>query len=406
MALFSSFRRLVFFLGAICLLLTFSLLYHGRSSFPPIAPPAVVRPSPLHITVTESGGSHDEVVAAVVHSFGSQPGAVLDLYQLLPRYNITGLMHTFPNPPPNPKSPSDFIQSGAVERRPDILVLATCELDAVYLAPVLPKLLADGHTYIFCVVHHADRWADPKMGLESALHPWLAANRIEFLTLSPHTSAYLATVGLSSWAAPAPRIRTLVPVFPRSAEADTVSTAPSFAIQGDYDPARRNYASAFSHLSTLLETAPNATMHLLGNGKRPQVPENVAKNVEFDESLSYPAYYAIVARAFALLPAFASNEYLDRKASSSVPASLIAGTPLVATRNILKAYSYLDEGVVWVQEEGEGDIEVVARVIKMGEEARAEKKAAVAKKCAELVEGNLKLVGGWVEEALTRIVRL
>ena len=52
------------------------------------------------------------------------------------------------------------------------------------------------------------------------------------------------------------------------------------------------------------------------------------------------------------------------KSSSSVPASVIAGVPLVATRDILGSYSYLSDGDVYVQEEAESELDVIERVVK------------------------------------------
>ena len=46
-------------------------------------------------------------------------------------------------------------------------------------------------------------------------------------------------------------------------------------------------------------------------------------------------------QARAVLPAFASDVYYTSKASSSVAAALICGTPLLANLQLLRAYSYL-----------------------------------------------------------------
>ena len=60
----------------------------------------------------------------------------------------------------------------------------------------------------------------------------------------------------------------------------------------------------------------------------------------------------------AILPAFNSPAYYLSKGSSSVGASLIAGTPLVATPQLLGAYSFLDESAVVMVDEGAADLEV------------------------------------------------
>lgn len=60
-------------------------------------------------------------------------------------------------------------------------------------------------------------------------------------------------------------------------------------------------------------------------------------------------YYRAVAQARAVLPAFASDAYYTHKASSSVAASLICGTPLLADARLLAAYSYLPANATFAQ---------------------------------------------------------
>ena len=54
-------------------------------------------------------------------------------------------------------------------------------------------------------------------------------------------------------------------------------------------------------------------------------------------------------RARAVLPAFASDVYYTAKASSSVAAALICGTPLLAGPQLLRAYSYLPPEATFAQ---------------------------------------------------------
>lgn len=139
-----------------------------------------------------------------------------------------------------------------------------------------------------------------------------------------------------------------------------------FAMQGDYDSRRRDYQAIFSQLEKffgsdeLSDENKKLNLHLLGHGPEPLVPASVKEHVFFDSSLDYLDYYALLSRSFALLPSFTTDEYLDRKASSSIPAALIGGTPLVATQAMLDAYSYLTNDVVWFQQERETDMDVVA----------------------------------------------
>jgi hypothetical protein len=381
--------------------------------------------APLRVAVMESGGSHDEVVAALVHSFGSQKNAKIDLYQLLPRYGIKDIINSFfpSRPITGPRGPQDFMKEGNNAIRPDVFVAATCELDIVRLKHQLNVLLAEGNTYMVCVVHHADRWADPKLGLEEAIGSWLERGLVEFWTLSPHTARFLHDQSMARWAAVksgsvSPIIRSFVPVFPVTLPTTPETHNLAFGLQGDYYTSRRDYNSIFEHLDSFLKAdnsskkadapgfpghARNITMHLLGHGQHPSVPDNVKDHVIFDERKDYIDYYKILSQTFALLPAFASDTYLDRKASSSVPAALIAGTPLIATKAIVQAYSYLSDDAVWMQADGESEFDVVRRLLNMDPELRKEKTEFVRQTSKYIIQDNIKRVEQWMAQAFEGI---
>ncbi|KAF8424949.1 hypothetical protein EV426DRAFT_636739 [Tirmania nivea] len=419
---------LLLLLGILFALITTSLFFSDpiRNYIPKTATGPTKFDGAVHVALTETGGSHDEVVAAFVHSFASQPRVEMDIYQLLPRYGIKDVMAAFdlPSKPSGPRGPPDFLSSKKPEQKlPDIWVATTCELDLPYYQKNLTTLLENGKTYIYCVIHHADRWNNKRM--KNLAAPWVEQSRIEFITLSPHTAEFLQKEGVGKWkVSMPPLIRYLVPVFPVSIATEKSTqkqtngeNAPlpsdadgeelGFALQGDYDPSRRDYASIFSRLDSLLSSGGNynnLTMHLLGHGdKKPTVPESIKPNVQFNERLSYLEYYSLIARTFALLPAFASTEYLDRKASSTVPAALIAGVPLVATKEMVQAYAYLNMDVVWEQEVGRSDLDVVADVLKMAVEVRRRKKQAVRERRDEIIKGNVRRVGNWLQEAMRRM---
>ena len=325
----------------------------------------------LRIAITETGGSHDEVVAALVHAFGSQKDVELSLYMLLKRYKIDEVIRSFGQDTiKSPiKSSFDFPEQFSETNFPHIVVSATCELDLFggTVKHGLQYLLEKGQTYLFCVVHHADRWAQQKE--EEAIKPWIEKQKVTILTLSPHTADYFRKTGMSGWHTDAePIVRYFIPVFPAplpAANATEQEDGLAFALQGDFDPGRRDYGTIFKEFEQFLSPksgneveagishqldvadAANVTLHILGHGDKPSVPETVARHVQFDEGLSYPQYYSLLSRTFALVPAFANSEYLDRKASSSVPAALIGGSPLVASQEILRSYSYLPRDAVW-----------------------------------------------------------
>lgn len=364
---------------------------------------------PLNIAIVETTGYHDEVVAAFVHSFGSQKNSNLSLFQQNQRYGIGKIMQDFklPNPVPESQAPAMLLAEDATKL--DVVVLTTCEYDRIKLASELTTLLRAGKTHLLCVVHHADHWANEDH--ENFLAPWIEKGLVDFITLSQHTATFLQEIGMSAWKAKPP-VRPFAPVFPvnlpnlpKSIDADKGELG--FGLQGLYESTRRNYETIFSHLQKFIDSRSserdgiansNVILHLLGQGTHPDVPSGLTSHVSFDESLDYDEYYSILSRTFALLPAFASDQYLDRKASSTVPAGLIGGTPLVATEEILAAYSYLPKDAVYLQQKDETEFDVIGRVLKDAGKHRIEKMQTVRTKCAELVESNSRLVEGWINE--------
>ncbi|KAK6505014.1 hypothetical protein TWF481_006946 [Arthrobotrys musiformis] len=401
---------------------------------------------PLRIAFVETGGSHDEVLAALVNSWGKLPGAELSFYQRLSRYGSHDIMRTFElsNPLPDHRGMGDFRKSDDELPAPDIVVATTCELDMRMYEANMTVLLEKHKTYLFCVIHHADRWGYETHHLEEAMSGWVRANRAEFLALSPHTAEFLLEQSLKKWKVVKeeghqPLVRHFVPVFPVQLPPIADDSNLNFGLQGDFGQERRDYKMVFRRLGeflkpasasakqqpaqapaaeankrddssedeeaqTKVETQPrNITLHLVGHGRHPPVPNEVVNNVVFDEGLNYIDFYTILSRCFALLPAFATPEYLDRKASSTVPASLIAGTPLVATKAIISAYAYLTEEAVWLQDESETDFDVIGRVLKMSNEDRKAKIEKVRELRQQIIDENIKLARKWTLEAFKKI---
>ena len=385
----------------------------SSSSGVPFYPVHDVSREPLGIAVVETTGYHDEVVAAFVHSLGSQKNSKMSLFQDNQRYGIEKIMQDFKLPKPVPAAQPPLTLLGNGTTKIDVLVLTTCEYDRIKLVAQLETLLNEGKTHLLCVVHHADHWEDEAN--KASLSPWAERGLVDFITLSQHTATFLQETGLRTWKTKPP-IRPFAPVFPvslpklpKAADADKGELG--FGLQGLYESSRRNYQTIFSHLQNFIDSRSserdgtinsNVTLHLLGQGNHPIVPSGLTSHVSFDESLDYDEYYSILSRTFALLPAFANDEYLDRKASSTVPAGLIGGTPLVATKEILAAYSYLPEEAVYLQNENETEFDVIGRVLNEAGKHRIEKMQMVRNKCAELVKSNSRLVGGWIKEILAK----
>ena len=372
----------------------------------------------LNVAITETGGAHDEVVAALVHSFGSQNNVrISGMFQLYSRWGMQeDIMENFTlSHPPLPKNRGmDAFKKAPTnetspDTSPDILVISTCELDMINLRSRLDVLLKEGKTYIFCIIHHADRWG--AADLKDAVTPWLKAGLLDFVALSAHTSKYLETKGMHGWSVNITSPIVYVPVFPVSLPPVVAENEKAFALQGNYEASRRDFNTIFSHLQSFInasssrenEDQGNVTLRLLGSGNRPEVPKGLTEHVFFDEGLSYKEFYAVLSHTFALLPAFANDEYLSIKASSSVPASLLAGAPLVATKEILAAYSYLPDDAVYLQKDGETEFEVIGKVLKATSMERKTKKAIVRKACTKIIDENVKLVEDWLQKVVPKI---
>jgi hypothetical protein len=81
-------------------------------------------------------------------------------------------------------------------------------------------------------------------------------------------------------------------------------------------------------------------------------------------------YYRAIQGTLAVLPAFASPVYLTRKASSSVAAAVICGTPLLADAALLQAYSYLPPRAVFETTADERLAVAVSRIAAHSSEVR------------------------------------
>ena len=400
----------------------------------------------LKIAITESMGWHDEVYAALVHAFGSQPDTHLSLFFEKPRWSMPELLKTFQL---NASLP-DYVyhNTNALDvAEPDIIVSTTCEYDNQNLNERLDVLFERGKTYLFCIAHYAIEW-DHRHEWQPNLNKWIEAGLMTILTLSPHiqkafhepgwglserdslSKLSTATEGgpeneqssPANRSIPWPSVEVFVPVFPvsdstkggtGSENGQKTNGEVAFAIQGGINSAR-DYTRIISYLEDLVDSNSTSrahndvSLHIIGSGSeenKPTVPASVSDRVFFDQDLDYLEYYGYLSEKSALIPAFAEEEFFTFKASSSVPASLIAGIPLVATRKILRSYSYLTAEDVYLQEDHETELDVIERVIQSSNEERRLKITSVGEMRDRMIRDNVKTVGGWIEEARGKIER-
>jgi hypothetical protein len=206
-----------------------------------------------------------------------------------------------------------------------------------------------------------------------------------------------------------------VPVFPARTSGRTEDETLRLAIQGSFDHGH-NYSSIFARFAGVKsewdaigqgDDAAKVQLHIIGSGSRPDVPRSIANRVVFHENLNYCQYYDLLSTMDAMLPAFAEenwagNDYYMNIASSTIPASLIAGVPLVADFKLIEAYSYLNLGMVWHRNDNEHEIDAAFRML----QAAAQKKKAirlnVEKERFKLLQENYANVRLWTEEVFKK----
>ncbi|KAF4961736.1 hypothetical protein FGADI_99 [Fusarium gaditjirri] len=367
---------------------------------------------PLRIMLVESSGTHDEVAAALMYAFGNQEGSSLDVYFANQRFNMEGIMANFTLAAKVTINKWDKFANDVTENPPHILVSTTCEFDLDRGTDPIVNLLKTANTHLFCTIHHADRWAQGKY--VQAVRSWAEHERVDFVGLSQHTVDFFLNDTVPKWHTAANlTTRVIPPVFPVHIPDPDLEPGISLSLQGDYSDGRRDYNGVFNHLGSVIRKAneeseghkpQNVSLHLVGHGTHPSVPDHVKDHVYFDEGLSYPDFYTLMSKSFAVLPAFASETYFDRKASSTIPAALIAGAPIVATEELLKAYSYMPREATWVARPGEGEMDVIERVID-DRDGFLKRRQVVRDFTKSLLEQNQANTKAWIDEAFEKYNR-
>lgn len=378
----------------------------------------------LRVAVVNTQLSHDEVLVPLLDAWLQIPQVEVTTYQVGFRFGMdqvikdSGLSEEI----------SDFTYVGEFKNvrkdsqypMPDVVVSTTCLKDVQHMNATWYYLLENYHTHFFCVFHHADQLESKgkkdRAMLVERLTPFIRAGRIDFVALSQHVADYALNDQFGrKWEVVKnelhhPPMHVFPPVFNFESYIDLDSTgrAGGFSVQGEYARGR-DYNMVFKHLAKIIEAATareqpvEATnVHLVGFGSHPEVPKELESHVIFDERLDYTDFYNTLKQTDAVLTAFSSDSYYLIKASSSVPAALIAGTPLIGNKRLLQTYQYLDESIVWMQEPGESDMDTVERVLGLSQEEKTAKKDAVREWTKAMVRKNRENVIEWTEKAVSK----
>ncbi|EWC44976.1 hypothetical protein DRE_01035 [Drechslerella stenobrocha 248] len=413
--------------------------YSSNSLMEPWTPPKHNGPG-LKIALVNTPRYHFEVVSPLLHAFANQGDAVEHIELFATEYGSTRLGV---RPILNDQMPRTGAQSSWFSRRSsrpqrvkisdprrlsnmgfvaDVMILTSCSRDLEWAA-IQDKRVYDPEWYrapkeIICLIHEAEEWEQFDSLWRRFAMPWIERGRMTFLTLSPHVAEYVRANIQETWKmAPVKEdVRSLsgkgvflpssfIPVFEDTDlfREDTFKniTGPFAAIPGKYEPYRRNYTMIFEHMSkhlTFIDSV-NATLRLPGYGDwPPEIPAQLSDRVVMHSHYDFPAYFSLLSRGMAIVPAFATHKYFEDRASSTIATSVIAGVPMIATEELLSKYSYLDAETAWVQDADEEEIVTWLRVLRLGREEWEAKKRRVRALRSRLMRANLNLVERLLDE--------
>ena len=410
----SSYGHVTFLITLAMVLVTAWLALHLSSPIKPSSQFSLEERIEIRTNVAlwETGGSHDEVAASLYYAIGSVPGVHTSMYLALPRFGIENvyawLRRRYKLSPYSISRPYDFQSDATIS--PDVIVLVSCEHDVYEADTALHHYFNHGpkHQTLVCVMHHADRFKT----VEERVRRWARAGRLRFITLSTHTAKELRKEvnnyqqGLYNEVI----INSFPPVFPAPLDPNNPPTDRiSIAIQGNFEDTRRGYLKTLLEFERMIDELPQPIVSriqfiLAGHGKEVGVPGRVMPYVSVNFSLDFIPYYNLLHEAFALIPAFADEGYYKTKASSSVPASLIANAPILGSQRLMESYGYLSRDSMWEEEAaGESEMAAIYELLRKhfddnGHEKRSwkavvkAKKEGVKKRALELMEGNVRLM--------------
>jgi hypothetical protein len=150
------------------------------------------------------------------------------------------------------------------------------------------------------------------------------------------------------------------------------------------------------------------SLHVFGERVPPGIPKKIKPLLNINREISFQRQYEILSKSYILLPAFASDEqsdYIHKLASAAIPASLIAGVPIVASEEIVQAYAYLSRDITWTRYGGETEMKVAERVAMWSVEEHQRKKEVVEAKCRDLIRRNVVFADEWVQLARRKVER-
>ncbi|KAK9343121.1 hypothetical protein V1522DRAFT_414200 [Lipomyces starkeyi] len=277
---------------------------------------------------------------------------------------------------------------------PDVIFLTSCPEDIGKLRPSLQVLLENGAN-VMGIIHEARLFdlnnKSPYKKEIKFMRPWILKGQWQLGTLSQHVQKFVKqnfaeffqTGTQVTYSPPV-----LYPVFKLPEEKVQLETSKPFVtIVGALQSYRRNYTKIFEQYAKF---NPQVDLVLVGNGGPLRTPGSIKNNLTYKRGLDYPQYFGEISKAVLILPCFATEHYVQSQASSTIATSVITVTPPLMTRQMLSAYAYLTEDAVWIQEDGETEVEAFSRIADLGQDSFMAKKAAMVDIRANLINDNNK----------------
>ncbi|KAI0750671.1 hypothetical protein C8Q80DRAFT_1100193 [Daedaleopsis nitida] len=258
----------------------------------------------------------------------------------------------------------------------DLVVLGTCEVDLRYFhgrfVDAWDRRDEEHKFKIACIVHNVE-----DIGWQSDIPHWARRGAIRLLPIADHVAHSFQDKFAALADSPDPTVYTAgyqhipidvhVPILdvqslPMKQNPRHLSKA---VIQGTLTSDRRDYRRIFKELIASLHENPSAwgyhplesrasfvpnydslappfELLLVGAGSI-DIPEELAYVVSIHHDLTYKEFYALVANADVVVPAFADFGYFAAQASSTVALATELNVPLLVTARHRTKYGYIDD---------------------------------------------------------------
>ncbi|KAK9447194.1 uncharacterized protein V1518DRAFT_421599 [Limtongia smithiae] len=348
----------------------------------------------LNVMLVNTPNYHFEVYVPVVEAFEAIENVNLTLvtthdgtgkWGLENAINIEAAGHTIIDPTVTPINELGFT--------PDLIFLTTCPEDLRNLGKGLTDMLSRG-AHVMCIVHQAHLWdyqnIDQYADEIAFMRPWIERNQWHFAAISRHVHTYIRQHFPAYLDTPDRDYRPMLfhPVFnltiPRNMDFD--SNDPFAVIPGKFESERRNYDKIFTEYGHL---DCDISLRLVGSGKIPEIADAMSPKIGFITNLNFYEFFTEMAKGIAIIPTLGNEHYLQSQASSSVATSVISGTPLIANAAFMNAHTQIPLDAVWLQGEGETELQVLQRVGHLSHSVWRQKKNAVERLKNQLLHENV-----------------